>query len=169
MSVSLGGILLVMNGKFILKNLEDIVAAVFISITTILVILNIIMRYGLNSGLVWSEEVATGCFVWSVFIGAVAVFKHRGHVGVDLVVKRFPAVVQKAIRLITDLILVVLNGYMAYLSVLYIQTSYTKMTPVLGVSSAYISSSVLIAFILMTVYSIVFVYEDITGKKEVEA
>lgn len=169
MSVSPGGILLVMNGKFILKNLEDLVAAVFISITTILVILNIFMRYVLNSGIVWSEEVATGCFVWSVFIGAVAVFKHRGHVGVDLVVKRFPVAVQKAIRLLTDLILVVLNGYMAYLSVLYIQTSYTKMTPVLGVSSAYISSSVLIAFIMMTVYSIVFVYEDITGKKEVEA
>ncbi len=42
------------------------------------------------------------------------------------------------------------------------------MTPVLGVSSAYISSSVLIAFIMMTVYSIKFVYEDITGKVKEE-
>ncbi len=157
-----------MSMKFILQNLEDLVASAFLIVTTVLVIINIIMRYILNSGLVWSEEVATGCFVWSVFIGAVAVFKHRGHVGVDLLVKRFPAALQKAVRLITDLILVVLNGYMAYLSVLYIQTSYTKMTPVLGVSSAYISTSVLIAFVLMTVYSVKFVIGDLCGFKEVE-
>ncbi len=156
-----------MNLKFILQNLEDLVASAFLVVTTVLVIINIIMRYILNSGLVWSEEVATGCFVWSVFIGAVAVFKHRGHVGVDLLVKRFPAVLQKAVRLITDLILVVLNGYMAYLSVLYIQTSYTKMTPVLGVSSAYISSSVLIAFV-MTIYAVKFVIGDLCGCEEVE-
>lgn len=158
-----------MNIRFILQNLEDIVASIFISITTVLVIINIILRYIFNSGLVWSEEVATGCFVWSVFIGAVAVFKHRGHVGVDLIVKRLPQAMQWSIRLLTNLILVVLNGYMAYLSVLYIQTSYTKMTPVLGVSSAYISSSVLIAFVLMTAYSVKFVVEDLFGKKEVEA
>ncbi len=157
-----------MNLKFILQNLEDIVAAVFISVTTILVIINIILRYIFNSGLVWSEEVATGCFVWSVFIGAVAVFKHRGHVGVDLVVKRLPKAIRRGVTLLTDVILVVLNGYMAYLSVLYIQTSYTKMTPVMGVSSAYISSSVLIAFVLMTVYSVKFVIEDLSGKKEAE-
>lgn len=157
-----------MSLKFILQNLEDLVASAFLIVTTVLVIINIIMRYILNSGLVWSEEVATGCFVWSVFIGAVAVFKHRGHVGVDLLVKRFPAVLQKAVRLITDLILVVLNGYMAYLSVLYIQTSYTKMTPVLGVSSAYISSSVLIAFVLMTIYTVKFVIGDLCGCEEVE-
>lgn len=158
-----------MNMKFILHNFEDIIAAIFISITTILVVINIIMRYILNSGLVWSEEVATGCFVWSVFIGAVAVFKRRGHVGVDLIVKRLPSALRKSVMTLMDIILVVLNGYMAYLAVLYIKTSYTKMTPVLGVSSAYISSSVLIAFVLMTVYSVKFVYDDFCGRREVEA
>ena len=158
-----------MNLKFILQNLEDIVAAVFISITTVLVVINIVLRYIFNSGLVWSEEVATGCFVWSVFIGAVAVFKHRGHVGVDLVVKKLPEAMRRGVTLLTDIILVALNGYMAYLSMLYIQTSYTKMTPVMGVSSAYISASVLIAFVLMTGYSVKFVIEDLSGKKEVEA
>lgn len=156
------------NLSFILNNLEDLIAAAFISVTTILVVINIILRYIFNSGLVWSEEVATGCFVWSVFIGAVAVFKHRGHVGVDIIVKKLPAGLQKAVQLITDIILVGLNGYMAYLSVLYISKSYTKMTPVLGISSVYISASVLIAFVLMTLYSIKFVWQDISGQGKEE-
>ena len=154
--------------SFILNNFEDLVSALFISITTILVVINIILRYIFNSGLVWSEEVATGCFVWSVFIGAVAVFKHRGHVGVDIIVKKMPETMQKAVTLITDIILVALNGYMSYLSVLYISKSYTKMTPVLGVSSVYISASVLIAFVLMTLYSIKFVWQDICGQSKEE-
>lgn len=154
--------------KFILNNLEDFIAAFFITVTTILVIINIIMRYGLNSGIVWAEEAATGCFVWSVFIGAVAVFKHRGHVGVDIVVNLLPRSVRYAVTTATDIILVLLNSYMAYLSIIYIMNTYTKMTPVIGVSSAYISSSVLIAFVMMTFYSIRFLWQDFTdgGKEE---
>lgn len=154
--------------SFILNNFEDLISAFFISVTTILVVINIVMRYIFNSGLVWSEEVATGCFVWSVFIGAVAVFKHRGHVGVDIIVKKMPHGVQRAVALITDIILVALNGYMSYLSILYISKSYTKMTPVLGISSVYISSSVLIAFVLMTLYSVKFVWQDLRGQDKEE-
>ena len=154
--------------SFILNNFEDLISALFISVTTILVVINIILRYIFNSGLVWSEEVATGCFVWSVFIGAVAVFKHRGHVGVDIIVKKMPQGVQKAVALITDIILVALNGYMSYLCILYISKSYTKMTPVLGISSVYISSSVLIAFVLMTLYSVKFVWQDLRGQAKEE-
>ncbi len=154
--------------KFIWKNLEEIIASTFIIITTLLVVINIIMRYGLNSGIVWSEEVATGCFVWSVFIGAAACFKQRGHVGVDIIVNHLPPALKQLLQLLMDLFLVVLNGYMSYLAIQYISTTYTKLTPVLGVSSAYISSSVLICFILMTIYSINFVYQDLTSKaKEV--
>lgn len=153
------------RSKFILSNLEEIVAAIFISITTILVIINIIMRYGLNSGIIWSEEVATGCFVWSVFIGAVAAFKRRGHVGVDIVVNMLPAGPRQVLSTLMDLILVALNSYMAYLAAIYISKSYTKMTPVLGISSVYISSSVLIAFVLMTLYSLKFVWQDIQGHR----
>ena len=67
-----------------------------------------------------------------------------------------------------DVILVALNGYMSYLSIIYISKSYTKMTPVLGISSVYISSSVLIAFVLMTMYSIKFVWQDVTGSGKEE-
>lgn len=156
-------------GKFILKNLEEIIAAICISFTTLLVVVNVIMRYILNSGIVWTEEVATGSFVWSVFIGAIAVYKNRGHVGVDMVVKLFPKSVQKTIAVATDVLLLVLNGFMGYLAILYVMMSKTKMTPVLGVSSAYISTSIVICFIGMALYSAYFVYQDIFNKKEEEA
>lgn len=152
--------------SFGLANLEEIIASLFLIITTALVIINIIMRYFLNAGLVWSEEVATGCFVWSVFIGAVAAFKHRGHVGVDILVKMLPPAARWSVNLLMDCILVLLNGYMAYLAVIYVMITHTKMTPVLGISSAYISTVVPIAFFMMTIYALRFVWQDLTSRKE---
>ena len=155
--------------KFVLKNAEELIAAGFLVVTTALVVVNIICRYFFNIGMVWSEEVATGCFVWSVFIGSIAAFKRRGHVGVDIVVNLLPPALKRGVATLMDIILVVLNAYMSYLSVVFISKSYTKLTPVMGVSSAYITAAVVIAFFMMTIYSVVFVYEDFFGKKEVEA
>lgn len=152
----------------IIANFEEIIAAIFIIITTILVIMNIIMRYILNTGIIWSEEVATGCFVWAVFIGAVACFKRKAHVGVDIVANLLPGLAKTIVNLLVDIALLVINGYMSYLSVLYLSTSYTKPTPVLGISSAYISSSILVAFVLMTLYSLNFLYLDLRGKSTKE-
>lgn len=154
--------------KFILKNAEELVAAFFLVITTLLVVINIVCRYFLNMGLVWTEEVATGCFVWSVFIGSIAAFKRRGHVGVDIVVNLLPVGIRKVVATVMDIILVILNTYMAYLSVVFITRTYTKLTPVLGVTSAYITAAIVISFVMMSVYSVMFVIQDFCGKKEAE-
>lgn len=46
-----GGKILGKNLSFVLNNLEDLVAAFFISITTILVVINIVLRYVLTPAL----------------------------------------------------------------------------------------------------------------------
>ena len=75
---------------------------------------------------------------------------------------------QKAIGLITDIILVALNGlHVLSFYYLYFQILYEN-DPGIGISSVYISSSVLIAFVLMTVYSIKFVWQDVTGSGKEE-
>ena len=148
--------------KALLPWIEEIIASGFFLVTTCLVIVNVFTRYILKTGIYWSEEVATGCFVWSVFIGAAACYKRRAHVGVDVVVKMFPVVIQNVIKIIVDIILAVLTGYMAYISAIYISLSYTKPTPVLGISSVTISSSLTISFVLMFIYSIIFIFRDLS-------
>lgn len=147
--------------KKILTNLEEIIASGFIILTTVLVVINVFMRYFLKAGLYWSEEVATASFVWAVFIGAVAGYKKGKHIGVDILVILLPAKIQKAVVIIVDMVLILLNGYMTYLAVIFISLSYIKPTPVLGISSAYISSALLVSFIWVTIYSVIFLVRDI--------
>ncbi|NMA22152.1 MAG: TRAP transporter small permease [Spirochaetales bacterium] len=147
--------------KKMLKNPELVLASFFIIVTTTLVMVNVMLRYFFRTGLYWTEEVATTCFVWSVFIGSAAAYRNRAHVGVDIIVDLFSAVPRKIIRIIVDLILLFITGYITYISVIYISLSYRKPTPVLGISSAYTSSSILISFTLMTIYGVYFLIKDI--------
>ncbi len=147
--------------KKMLVNIELTLASAFIVVTTALVIVNVLLRYFFHTGLYWSEEVATTCFVWSVFLGSAAAYRNRAHVGVDMIVNLFSGSIRKTIAIIVDVILVIINGYITYIAVIYISLSYRKPTPVLGISSAYTSSSILISFTLMTIYGVYFLIQDI--------
>jgi TRAP-type C4-dicarboxylate transport system permease small subunit len=54
-----------------------------------MVLLNVVLRYGFNSGITFSEEMARYFFVWLTFIGAVLTFGEHGHIGVETLVRRF--------------------------------------------------------------------------------
>ncbi len=153
-------------GKIIFDNFEEIVASVLFVVTLSLVIVNVIMRYVFRTGIPWAEEAATSCFVWTAFIGSAACYKQRAHVGVDILVNKTPQAVQNAIRVLTDAFLAFLNGYMFYLSIIYVNRSYRKPTPILGVSSAWISVSLSIALLDMAIWSVIFVIKDIKNIRE---
>ncbi len=154
--------------KKFFSNFEVIISSAFLITTTVLVMLNVILRYFFNRGINWSEEVATGCFVWSVFLGAAAGYKIQMHVGVDMLVNMCPPTMKKIITIIVDCILLLINGYITYIAVIYVSLSYKKPTPVLNISTAYISSSILVSFALMSLYSIGFLIRDIKAPKELQ-
>lgn len=151
--------------KTILSNIEEIIAGSFLIITTSLVLINVFTRYFLKTGIYWTEEVATGCFVWSVFIGSAAAFKKKMHVGVDMLVKKLNQKVHYIVQIVVDILLILITSTIAYNAFVYLKISARKPTPVLAISSAYISSSILISFVLMTIYSIFFLYKDIKDKQ----
>ena len=61
------------------------------------------------------------------------------------------------------LIMIVLNTYIVYLSVVFVRASSIKPTAVLGISSSYVSSAVLVGFALMTIHSVGFFFEELRG------
>ena len=155
--------------KKILGNVEDFISGFFISVTILIVIANVVLRYGFNAGLYWVEEAATTCFVWSVFVGASGCYRKNMHIGIDMVKRLFPEKVQEIINLIANLFLLVLNSYITYLSVNFILASKGKTTPVIGMPASFTSSALFVGFGLMTLHTGVFIINDIkilTGKKE---
>lgn len=155
--------------KLVLKHLDEIIASGFIIVTTALVLMNVFLRYFMNTGIYWSEEVATMCFVWFVFLGSSVAYRKNAHLGVDLLVKRLPGKLRVVVEIIVDIVLIVINAYIFYLAIKYVGKTYTKPTAVLAISSAYVTSSLIVSFGLSTMHSIKKLFNDVMaafGKKK---
>jgi TRAP-type C4-dicarboxylate transport system permease small subunit len=74
--------------------------AISLAFMSLLVFGNVVLRYGFNSGITWSEEMARFLFIWLVFLGAIAAMKDNQHLGVDMLLKRVPPVVRRAMQLL---------------------------------------------------------------------
>jgi TRAP-type C4-dicarboxylate transport system permease small subunit len=154
------------TGKLIFVHFEEIVASLLFVATLVLVVVNVITRYVFRTGIPWAEEFATGCFVWTAFIGSAACYKRRAHVGVDVVVNRLPTRAQNVVKITVDLLMAFLCAYMFYLSIIYVLRSYRKPTAILGISSATVSVSLVFAFLDMAVWSLIFIRRDLRSIKE---
>ncbi len=147
-------------------------AGAMFAVTMVLVIINVFSRYFFNAPIAWVEEVATSCFVYTVFVGAAWCLRTRQHVGVDLLVERLPKKAREIVHLLTDVVIFVLNSYITYLSVLFMRSSKVKTMPILKISVNYLYFALLLGFGLMAIYSLIHCWEDVRdmlhgGKKEV--
>lgn len=157
--------------RYFLKNFEEILCSVFLVTMITLVITNVFLRYLFSYSIFWAEEVATICFVWCVFVGASATYKHKMDMGIDVLITKAPPMVEKIIRFAVDLILLAINGYIFYMAIIFTNIAWVKPTAVLGISSAAINSALIVGFGLITFHTIRFLYRDIInylGKGQAE-
>ena len=143
------------------KNFEEILCSFFLITMIGLVIINVFLRYLFNYSIFWAEEVATICFVWLVFVGASATYKHRMDMGIDVLITKTPPRIEKSIRFAVSLILLALNSYIFYMAIVFTKIAWVKPTAVLGISSAAINSALIVGFGLITVHTIRFLHRDI--------
>jgi len=141
-------------------NFELYIGAVFLAVTTVLVIVNVFTRYLLSFTYNWTEEVAVGAFVWVIFLGFANAYKTKGLIGVEVLTNLVPEKHQALVVMLTSGVVTVLSGGMLYLSYLYFRNS-TKITAALEVSYKYIYIAIVISFALITIYSIYFLIQSI--------
>jgi TRAP-type C4-dicarboxylate transport system permease small subunit len=75
-----------------------------------MVLLNVVLRYGFNSGIAFSEEMSRYFFVWLTCIGAVLTFGEHGHIGVETLVRRFGRSGRLACMAISNIIVLFCAG-----------------------------------------------------------
>ena len=149
--------------RYFFNNFEEIVCSVFLVTMIVLVIANVFLRYLFNYSIFWAEEVATICFVWCVFVGASATYKHKMDMGIDVLITKTPPAIEKAIRLAVTLVLLAINGYIFYMAMIFTNIAWVKPTAVLGVSSAVVNSALIVGFGLITLHTIRFLHRDIVA------
>ncbi len=154
--------------KKLLFSLDDIIAGIAFVITIVIVVINVMCRYLFNVTFQWAEEMASICFVWVVFVGAASAYKHNMHIGIDVLVNLFKGKTKKALVLLVDIVLVVTNFVLIFLSAQFAIYGSVKPTGVLRIPYTYINIAATVGFTLMAIYSVGFLITDIKKKETVE-
>lgn len=137
------------------KDFELYVGSFFLSITSVIVIMNVFTRYFLKFTYHWAEEVAVGAFVWTIFLGFANAYKTKNLIGVEVLMKVLPEKGRNVVEFLTSIVVIILSSLMFYFSYKYVAGS-TKITAALEISYTYIYISIIISFALITLYSIYF-------------
>jgi TRAP-type C4-dicarboxylate transport system permease small subunit len=75
---------------------------------------NVVLRYGFNSGLDFSEELSRFFFIWITFLGAAVVIRKRRHVDVTVLTDRLPPAAAKVVYLVADAAVLFMLGALTW-------------------------------------------------------
>lgn len=139
-----------MNAKYLI-NLDLIVAGLCFFILVLITFVNVIMRYIFSDPIAWTEEIQMACFLWVIFLGASAAFRHGSHVAVEIVFDLLKPKTKYYLIIFNYILMMFLLAYLIYLGInlenlLY---SMSKHTYILQIRVWIINSIVPIGCILM--------------------
>lgn len=147
--------------KLIITNIDAVVTGTTLVLCTLLVNCNVLMRYILKSPISWCEEVVTGLFVWTVFVGSAYAYRTHAHLGVDILVNLIPEKAEGAVKTAVELIEMAVLAMLTYNSVQYVMNTLNKFTNVLRMPAWYISIAIPIGFGLSLIYSVYFMVTNL--------
>lgn len=99
----------------------------------VMVFANVVLRYGFNSGITVSEELARFVFVWLTFVGAVVTFREHAHLGVETLVKQFGARGRLISMVLADAIIVLCMVVLFVGTWMQLPINATIAAPVTGI------------------------------------
>lgn len=103
-----------------------------LSAMVIMVFGNVVLRYGFNSGLDFSEELSRFLFIWITFLGAIIAMRENGHLGLDTLIRLLPRAGKKFCFGLSNLLMLGCCVLMFYGTWRQHQINATTMSPVTG-------------------------------------
>jgi len=108
----------------VINKLEEGVIAFLLAAMTVLTFVQVVLRYGFNSGLFWALEATTYMFGWLVLFGMSYGVKVGSHIGVDVLVKVLSPPAQRIVGILAGLLCMLYAGIIVYGGYIYVDKMY---------------------------------------------
>lgn len=83
----------------IMNEIEETAIAVLLGLMLLITFINVVLRYGFNTGLIWGLELTSFLFAWLVLFGVSYATKVTANLGVDAVINIVPPKMRRAMGL----------------------------------------------------------------------
>ena len=100
--------------KFIDEKLEMTICIVLMSTMSVLLAVQVFMRYVMKYSLSWSEELARYIFIWLIYLGISYGAKIMKHIKIEAFLGIFPISLRPYVVIVGDLIFLAFSLYICY-------------------------------------------------------
>lgn len=147
--------------RWITKILEAVIVG-NLAIMAILVFGNVVLRYGFDSGIAVSEELARLLFVWLIFLGAILASRQHAHIGFDTLVRRLPTPWKKGLIVFSGSLMLVASAIFVIGGWQQTRINLDNSYPVLSISYAWLYGVAIVFGIGMAVSVLFNIWDAIT-------
>ena len=115
-----------------------------LGLMVILVFGNVVLRYGFNSGIVFSEEVSRFIFMWVTLLGALVAMHDGAHLGMSSVIAALPVAGRRVLRFVSDVLMLICCVLLAHGTWKQVGLAMDDRAPVTGIPLGLVFSVLLI-------------------------
>jgi C4-dicarboxylate transporter DctQ subunit len=153
----------------VLNKVEEAIICLLLISTTGLVFMDVVMRFGFNSGFIWSQELTLHMSAWFVLFGCSYGVKQGSHIGVDAFVKLFPPMGRRFLTTIGCLLALAYCGLVMYGGWIYLSKVRRIGIELEDIPIAtWIARSILIiGFIFVSIRILILLWNVIRGEVDV--
>jgi C4-dicarboxylate transporter DctQ subunit len=152
----------------VMNRTEEAIICILLITTTLLVFVDVVMRFGFNTGFMWSQELTLHMSAWMVLFGASYGLKVGSHIGMDAFVKLFPSPGRRILTFIAGVLAVIYCGLIFYGSWIYL-----KKMHMIGITledmpiPAWIAHSpLLLGYLFLIIRLLMILWSVVTGKAD---
>ncbi|WP_200410918.1 TRAP transporter small permease [Virgibacillus salexigens] len=119
----------------LLDHLEEYVAVLSLLIASLLVFLQVVLRYAFNISLVWSEEVSRYIIIWFILVGSSIAVREKAHATVDAVVTYLPYILKRLCSILASVIGMIFSVILIWSGSITVSNviEFGNVTPAVGI------------------------------------
>ncbi len=139
--------------KWLDINFEPVIMAVLFYAITILVTLQVILRFGFSTGFSWGEEVARFLFVWLMYFSIAYATRNQRHIRVAFLVQQFGEKIHKVFMLLGDVVFLIFSSLIFISAIKVCQSifKYEDMAVTINVSLNVVYGAGVVGFALIII------------------
>lgn len=124
-----------------IKNIETKIGTVMLIVIVVLVFASAILRL-INLPIVWCVDLSQLLFIWISMIGADLALKYKSHMGVDLLVKKFPIKLQRILKVFSYVICLIFLAFITIWGLYLAKINWKRKYQMLAISYSWATLAV---------------------------
>ena len=126
-----------------------------IGVILFLISVGVFFRYIVGNALSYPEELAGFCFVWVTMLGAVICFYKKSHIGVSIIIDKFPGKLKGFFKIVIYLMIIGFSYLMISKGYLLLRIASNQVSPAAQINMGWKYSAIPVIGIIFSLYCLV--------------